>query len=121
MALAQDRRPGTDAPTFRCDVLYVEDHAVVVTRGEVDLNTAPEMLRQMSATLALPVTGMTVDLAYVTFLDSSGVSALVRAQGDASERGIAFRLESVPRPVRTVLDALCLAPQFGLAPATPLP
>ncbi|HEY3722666.1 MAG TPA: STAS domain-containing protein [Acidimicrobiia bacterium] len=107
------------ASPFRCDVLYVEDHAVVMTRGAVDLNTAPAMHRQMSATLALPITGITVDLAYVSFLDSSGVNVLVQTRADATQRDIAFRLESVPRNVRLVLDALGLLDLFAVRHETP--
>ncbi len=99
---------------FRCDVLYVEEHAVVVARGEVDIGTAPALLRQMSATLALPITRMTIDLAYVTFIDSSGVNALIVARKHALERRIEFRLESVPRQARSVLEVCDLVDLFGL-------
>ncbi len=100
---------------FRCDVLYVGDRAVVVTRGEVDLDTATELHRQTSAVLALPVAGMTVDLGYVTFIDSSGVNALLQAQKAADEHGIAFRLDAVPRQAHVVLDVLGLLDRFGLS------
>jgi anti-anti-sigma factor len=105
----------SDAPVaFRCDVLYVGDHAVVVARGEVDLATAPALIRKVSATLALPVTGITVDLAYVTFLDSSGVNALITMRNQAVERHIEFRLESVPRQARQVLEMCKLLEHFGI-------
>jgi anti-sigma B factor antagonist len=99
---------------FRCDVLYVEDHAVVVARGEVDIGTSSALLRQMSASLALPITRMTIDLAYVTFIDSSGVNALVVARKHALERRIEFRLESVPRQARSVLEVCDLLDLFGV-------
>src|SRR4051794_23267265 len=86
----------SDTGAFRCDVLYVGDHAVVVCRGDIDLASAPELQRHLSATFALPIAGVTVDLAYVTFLDSSGVATLVAMHGRAAERRIAFRLEAVP-------------------------
>ena len=112
-------RPGRERDEhlvpFRCDVLSVADHAVVVARGEVDVATAGTLLHEISATLALPITGMTVDLAYVTFLDSSGVNTLVVARKSAAERGIAFRLESVPRQARTVLEVCGLLAIFGLS------
>ena len=115
-AIARSEHRHTDNPVaFRCDALYVGDHAVVVARGEVDLDTAPALSRKLSATLALPVTGITVDLAYVTFLDSSGVSALVSSRKHAGERGIEFRLESVPRQVRQVLEMCNLLTFFGLS------
>jgi anti-anti-sigma factor len=104
------------AVPFRCDVIYDGDHAVVAARGEMDLATAPAVLREVRATLALPINGVTLDLAYVTFLDSSGVQALLTARNNAIERGIEFRLDSVPRQVRSVLEMCDLLGLFGLAP-----
>lgn len=107
--------PHPDGPVaFRCDVLFVGDHAVAVVRGEVDMSSAPLLLREILATLALPITGVTVDLAYVTFLDSSGVSTLLTSRSRAVERGIEFRLESVPQQVRTVFATCDLLDLFGL-------
>ena len=105
--------PSRDGP-FRSDVLYVGDHAVVVARGELDLAGAPALLREILGTLALPIGGVTVDLAYVTFLDSSGVHTLMQARTHALERGISFRLESVPDQARQVLETCDLLGLFGL-------
>jgi hypothetical protein len=62
-----------DPVAFRCDVLQVSDHAVITVRGDVDLATAPTLLQRMSSTLTLPISGLTVDLAYVTFLVALGI------------------------------------------------
>jgi anti-sigma B factor antagonist len=110
-----ERKRDEHLVSFRCDVLSVADHAVVVARGEVDVASSVTLLHEISATLALPITGMTVDLAYVTFLDSSGVNALVVARTRASEQGIDFRLESVPRQARRVLEVCGLLDVFGLS------
>jgi anti-sigma B factor antagonist len=106
---------------FRCDVVYAGDHAVVAARGEMDLATAPSVLREIRATLALPISGVTIDLGYVTFIDSSGVQALLTARNNAVERGITFSLDSVPRQVRGVLDMCNLLGLFGLPSRTPTP
>ena len=111
----REHRHADEPVAFRCDVLYVGDHAVVVARGEVDLATAPVLDRKVSATFALPITGVTVDLAYVTFLDSSGVNALLTTSKRAKEHNIEFRLESVPRQARQVLEMCNLLEHFGLA------
>jgi anti-anti-sigma factor len=99
---------------FRCDVAYVEDRAVIAVRGEVDLGTASTLQREILATLALPIAGVVLDLAYVTFMDSSGVAVLVAAQRQASDLGRPLTLTSVPRQVRVVLEISGLSQQFGL-------
>jgi anti-sigma B factor antagonist len=104
------------AVPFRCDVVYAGDHAVVAARGELDLATAPAVLREIRASLALPISGVTIDLGYVTFVDSSGVQALVTARNNAIEHGIGFRLDSVPRQARRVLETCHLLDLFGLPP-----
>jgi anti-anti-sigma factor len=110
-----EAEPDPYAP-FRCEVTYVEDRALAVPRGDVDLASAPALLREVLATLALPVTAVTLDLRHVTFIDSSGVGALITAQRKAAEHGIEFVLASVPHQVRLVLEATGLSESFGLVP-----
>jgi anti-sigma B factor antagonist len=100
---------------FRCDVTYVEDRAVVMARGEIDLVTAPVVLREALGTLALPVRGIVIDLRHVPFMDSSGIQALNDARRQALERGIEFTLASVPPQPRMVLEVTGLSEVFGLA------
>jgi len=111
---AQLGAPFDGMVAFRCDVLHVADQAVVVARGDIDLDTAPVLLDQLRATVALGVTGVTVDMSDVMFLDSSGVHALLSARSAAAERGVVFRLESVPRQARTVLELCGLSGLLGL-------
>ena len=107
--------PLPPAVAFRCDVAHFDERAIVGVRGDVDLATAPALRRQVFATLALPIRGVVIDLAYCTFIDSSGVAVLVEARNRAVERSIEFRLTSVPRQVRAVLQLSGLTEEFGLA------
>jgi len=99
---------------FRCDVSYIDDRAVVLVQGDVDLATAPTFLREVRATLALPIAGVAVDLGGVTFMDSSGINVLVKTRREATERSITFTLGAVPEQARLVLDVAGLAETFGL-------
>jgi anti-sigma B factor antagonist len=70
--------------------------AVVVVRGEVDLYTAPQVWETIDAAMAGSPDELVIDLSDVTFLDSSGLSVLVRAhkrlrpvQGTVVVRGAA--------------------------------
>jgi len=101
---------------FQCVVSFSEDRADVVVCGEVDLSTASIVEREVMATLALPVREMTLNLGLVTFLDSSGIGALLKAQIAAVELGIGFALTSVPARVRRVLELTGVAQKLGLDP-----
>jgi anti-sigma B factor antagonist len=99
---------------FRCDLSFVDEHAIVAVQGELDLATAPELLRELQGTLVLPLKGVSVDLSALTFLDSSGIHTLLVAKANAEERGIEFTVTAVSRPGRYVLDIAGLTAHFGI-------
>jgi anti-sigma B factor antagonist len=103
---------------FRCAVSYSGEAAEVVVCGEVDLTTAPEVQREVMAALALPIRAITVHLGRVTFLDSSGIGALLRVQRSACDLGVTFGLVSIPRGVRRVFEITGVAEALGLAAST---
>lgn len=53
--------------------------AVLTATGEIDIATAP-VLRQALDTIPAPATTVVVDLAGVTFLDSTGLGVLIGAR-----------------------------------------
>jgi anti-sigma B factor antagonist len=108
----------TQPQQLQCQVSFVEDRAVVTARGEIDLATAPSLLREVRACLSLRVVGVTVDFTDVTFLDSAGVHTLLTAHREAAERGITFTLAAVPLQPRRVLELTGLAESFGLVTRT---
>ncbi|MGZ4734490.1 MAG: STAS domain-containing protein [Acidimicrobiia bacterium] len=97
---------------FRCIVAFVDEDAVISVRGEIDLATAPVLLRDAQAALALPISAVNVDLREVTFVDSSGLQALLTARERALERDITFTLTAVPSSVRRVIDVTGLGVVF---------
>ena len=103
-----------DGLPFRCELLYVEDHAVVSAFGEIDLATAPAVQREAFATLALPISRITVDLSGVTFLDSSALNMLVRVQRRAAERSIGFDLAGLAERARELLRITGLSQMLGV-------
>lgn len=48
-------------------------------RGELDMNTAPELERQLEQALADPEGAIMVDLSDCEFIDSTGIALIVRA------------------------------------------
>jgi anti-sigma B factor antagonist len=60
-----------------------EDHSsatVVVVTGDVDLGTAPDFEQELARSVEQHLgAGLVIDLSGVTFIDSTGLNALVRA------------------------------------------
>lgn len=85
--------------------LVRHDHgcAVLVVRGELDLQTAPSLYRRGLDAVA-GATALVLDLGEVRFCDSSGFNALLRLYRRAVlDGGGAFALVSPPEQVRRLL------------------
>ena len=76
---------------------------VVTVRGEVDLVSSPELRRVLDEALTSSPR-VQVDLAGLTFIDSSGLSALVEAHRKAREAGGALVLLNPTSMLRRLLD-----------------
>ena len=66
--------------TFGTQASRSNGQAVVRVQGEVDLYTAPQLWETLDAAIAGTPHELVIDLSDVSFLDSSGLSVLVRAQ-----------------------------------------
>jgi anti-sigma B factor antagonist len=79
--------------------------ATVMVRlaGELDLSTAPALRAALEAAATLDVERVVVILRDVSFMDSTGLSALVHGWRVASDNGVAFTLREPTAPVRRVL------------------
>lgn len=88
----------------------------VTVTGEVDALTAPDLLEALLAAIEVDPR-VTVDLAAVTFMDSQGLSALLRARQEAEDHGGALRLDAVSPPVLKLLQLTRLDAVFTLDPA----
>lgn len=93
----------SDTP-FQLSSSRVGDAVVLSIVGEIDMATAPEVSRAIDGGQN-GVTRVVVDLAEVTFLDSSALNALVHAQRDLAANDIAFRIVSPSdQAVRNIFD-----------------
>jgi anti-sigma B factor antagonist len=109
------RIPGQahDPSPFAC-AHYDPEGVVVAVSGELDLASSPELRRRVMQLLSLPVRAITLDLAAVTFMDSSGLAALITARDEARQRHIDFRLASVPAQARMVMELTDTADVLGV-------
>lgn len=101
-------------PDFELKSSHAADILVVEVVGEVDMATSPQVA------LALEAAGETcrrvvVDLSEVTFLDSSGLNALVVARRALSARDIELRVVSpTDHVVRRVFEIAQLTDELGV-------
>ena len=83
------------------------DSGLTVTlSGEIDHHGARDMMAQLSEAIAARTpTRLELDLSGVTFMDSSGIAVLLRAQRQMAQYGGALRAVNIPAQARRVLDA----------------
>ncbi|MBA2282237.1 MAG: STAS domain-containing protein [Acidimicrobiia bacterium] len=74
---------------LRIDSVIRDGVAAVTVAGEIDVANCREVLDALTNALT-SATRIEVDLLDVTFMDSSGLSALIQAQSSARERGLDF-------------------------------
>jgi anti-anti-sigma factor len=93
---------------------HVDDHeAVLVVAGDLDLASCDELQRHIRALVAAGGAGaIVVDLADVTFIDSSGLSVLVVEATAMSPRPLTLR--RISRSVRRVLEVTATLDRFEL-------
>ena len=88
----------------------------IPVHGEIDIATAPELGRRLDAAIdASPGDLIEVDFTAVSFIDSSGLGALVTAQRRARAGGGELWVSNLQSNLRTVfeltgLDKVLLAP-----------
>jgi anti-sigma B factor antagonist len=81
--------------------VVVTDERVQVW-GEVDLATAPQLQDAILRLSGFEHTKVIVDLAEVTFLDSTGLSVFVRARRRFNDLGAALEITNVPKNISQV-------------------
>ncbi|MGE5281182.1 MAG: STAS domain-containing protein [Chloroflexota bacterium] len=52
---------------------------VIAVEGELDMNTAAQLERELQAPLAGPDAGLVIDLSECEFIDSTGIALIVKA------------------------------------------
>ncbi len=99
---------------FECEIQTGEAGAecVLTVRGDIDLASAPDFETSLRTALEAVPSSITVDLAALTFIDSSGLRVLVSLSKEARSRGATLGLRNVPRHAQRVLDITGLSEWF---------
>ena len=92
-----------------------QSNGVIVVAGELSLAEAPILERHLADVLANASSAVVVDLAGVEFIDSTGLSVLVRAQQQAAERGVEFGVQNPRAQAHRLLSLTGLEERLTLA------
>jgi anti-anti-sigma factor len=104
----------TNPPPLELRSSYCSGALVVEAEGEIDMATAPQLGDALGA-VSDRATRVVVDLSAVSFLDSSGLNALVHAQRELAGREVSFRVVSPKdQVVRRVLEITQLTEELGV-------
>jgi anti-anti-sigma factor len=93
------------------------DTARVFLTGDLDVDTAPAAIEAIRRALALQPARIVIDLDAVTFLDSTGIHAIVTGYHDAVQFGVGFAIGPAPPRVARVLELTGLSDVLAAEPA----
>jgi anti-sigma B factor antagonist len=95
---------------------------VLLVAGELSLAEAPILERHLADVLETATSTVVVDLGGVEFIDSTGLSVLVRAQQQATERGVAFGVRNPRAQAHRLLSLTGLEERLTIRdPSVPRP
>jgi|SRR3954447_20317738 anti-sigma B factor antagonist len=91
-----------------------EGRVSIILSGELDQETADQLRTAIRTALQLGPTLLGVDFAQVTFMDSSGLGAIVSAKRWCDGAGCGLRLEALTPAMRHRFEVSGLIELFGL-------
>lgn len=81
------------------------DQAVLIgVSGELDLASSPELEQELERATASDLELLVIDLRKLEFMDSTGLSVLVRAHQRATQSGKRFAIVKGPQQVQRLLS-----------------
>jgi len=98
---------------FSCVVEYEHDAAWVEVSGDLDISTAAELMEALDAALS-EARLVVVDLSRLTFIDCTGIGALVAVHNRARRSQGELVLSSVSTQVSRLLDITGTSARFGI-------
>ena len=100
--------------SFEVQVQEQADAALLSVSGELDIATAPELEQALEQISPERVKLVVVDLRGLEFMDSTGLSTLVRAHQRLSEQGCELAIVKGPPQVQRLLDLTGVAERLRL-------
>ncbi|HKX76775.1 MAG TPA: STAS domain-containing protein [Acidimicrobiia bacterium] len=106
-----------DSASLHIEVSRQADWTVVKVDGEIDLATVEQLESAVDQALRSGATQLVIDLTGVTFLDSTGLRALLQTHGRMSDLGGSLALVLNGGPVERLLDIAGVAGTFAVYPS----
>jgi anti-sigma B factor antagonist len=100
---------------FRVQVANKGEAAIVSISGELDLASSPALEEELERVAATDASLVIVDLRELEFMDSTGLSVLVRAHQRAAENSQRFGLVNGSQQVQRLLSLTGVADRLMLA------
>jgi anti-sigma B factor antagonist len=91
---------------------------VLPLEGEIDLHVAPQLSASLATLIATKPPQVVVDLSKVTYIDSSGLAALIEAMQNVARYGGKFALSGLQESVRPIFEIARLDQVFRIFPDT---
>ncbi len=88
---------------------------MITVSGELDLASGPALEQELARVIESDGDQVIIDLRKLDFMDSTGLSILVRAHGAAQEAGQRFVLIRGPKQVQRLLSLTGVAERVELA------
>src|SRR5438552_3327863 len=89
---------------------------VLPLEGEIDLHVSPEVAESLRTMIANKPKVLVVDLTNVTYIDSSGLAALIHAMQDIKQYGGKLTLSGMNDSVRPIFEMARLDQVFVIDP-----
>lgn len=90
------------------------DAAVIHVKGEIDMNTSPKLRDLLKSSEAQKLKTVTVNLAEVSYMDSSGIATLVECLQDQSAKKGRLVLKAMRPEVKAVFEIAHLTEVFEI-------
>ncbi|MBV9414072.1 MAG: STAS domain-containing protein [Solirubrobacterales bacterium] len=100
---------------FRLEVRSQGQATIITVSGELDLASSPALQEELDRVAASETQRLIIDLRALDFMDSTGLSVLVRAHQRAEEQGRELAMVKGPQQVQRLLSLTGVADRLTVA------
>ena len=105
-----------DNPSPAAPVLRQDRANVLPLEGDIDLHVSPVVTEALNAMIKKKPERIVIDLSRVTYIDSSGVAALILAMQEVEAYGGKFFLSGLQETLRLIFETSRLERVFRIFP-----